>query len=51
MDFWTFIILIVIIIVAGDVVKKALKRSHASISGSTPDKEIEIIKVRIDELD
>ena len=28
MDFWTFVILIVIIIVAGDVVKNALKVSQ-----------------------
>ena len=51
MAFWTFVILIVIIIVAGDVVKKALKVSQANNAGKTIDKEIEELKVRIDKLD
>ena len=50
MNFWTFIILIVIIFVSGDVVKKALKESQANNSGTTSDNEIEKLKVRMDEL-
>ena len=51
MDFWTFAILIVIIIVAGDVVKKALHNSQFNASKKSAEKEIEKIKVQMDELD
>ena len=51
MDFWTFAILIVIIIVAGDVVKKALHSSQGNASEKSAEKEIEKIKVQMDELD
>ena len=51
MDLWTFVILIVIIIVAGDVVKNALKGSQANNPEKNTGKEIEKIKLRIDELD
>ena len=50
MNFWTFIIVIVIIIVAGDVIKKALKGPQTNKSGTTTEKEIEKLKIRIDEL-
>ena len=51
MDFWTFAILIVIIIVAGDVVKKALHSSQGNASERITDKKIEKIQVQMDELD
>ena len=51
MTIWTFVIIIVIITVAGDVIKKALKESQSSNAGKTNDKEIEELKLRIDELD
>ncbi|NLD35470.1 MAG: hypothetical protein GX654_01215 [Desulfatiglans sp.] len=51
MDFWTFAILIVIIIVAGDVVKKTLHSSQVNASKKSAEKEIEKIKVQMDELD
>ena len=53
MDFRTFItwILIVIIIVAGDVVKKALYSYQVHASEKSAEKEIEKIKVQMDELD
>ena len=51
MDFWTFIILIVIIIVAGDVVKKALHSYQINTSKKSAEKEIEKIKVQMNELD
>ena len=51
MTIWTFVILIVIITVAGDVIKKALEESQSSNVGKTNDKEIEELKLRIDELD
>jgi len=51
MDFWTFIILIVIIIVARDVVKKALYSYQVNASEKSTDKKIEKIKVQMDELD
>lgn len=51
MDFWTFAILIVIIIVAGDIIKKALHSSQVSASEKSTDKKIEKIKVQMDELD
>ncbi len=46
-----FVALIVIIIVAGDVVKKALKGSQTNNAGKTNDRELDELKVRIDELD
>jgi hypothetical protein len=51
MDFWTFIILIVIIIVTGDVIKKALYSYQINTSKKSAEKEIEKIKVQMDELD
>ena len=51
MHFLTFVTLIVIIIVAGDVLKKSLKGSQTNNAGKTTDKEIEELKLRIDELD
>ena len=51
MDFWTFVILIVIIIVAGDIVKKALYSYRVNGSEKSAEKEIEKIKVQMDELD
>ena len=51
MDFWTFAILIVIIIVAGDVVKKTLYSYQVNTSEKSTDKKIEKIKVQMDELD
>jgi type VI protein secretion system component VasK len=51
MNFWTFVILIVVIIVAGDLVKKSFKESQTDNAGKTTDKEIEELKRRLDELD
>ena len=51
MDFWTFVILIVIIIVAGDILKKALHSSQVNATEKSAEKEIEKIKVQMDELD
>ena len=51
MHFFSFVALIVIIIVAGDVIKKAFKESQNNNAGKTTDKEIEELKLRLDELD
>ena len=51
MNFWTFVILIVIIMAVGDVVKKALKGSQTNNAGKNTDKEIEELKLRLDELE
>ena len=51
MHFMTFVILIVIIIVAGDIVKRSFKGSQTNNAAKTTDIEIEELKVCIDELD
>ena len=51
MTIWIFVALILVIIVSGDVVKKALKGSQSNNAGDTTDKEIEELKSRMDELD
>lgn len=51
MHFFSFVALIVIIIVAGDVIKKAFKESQNNSAGKIIDKEIEELKLRLDELD
>ena len=51
MNFFTFVILIVMIVVAGDLVKKAFKGSQPNNVGKTTDKEIKELKLRLDELD
>ena len=51
MNLFTFVILIVIITVSGDILKKALKGSQNDNAGKTTDNEIEELKLRLDELD
>lgn len=51
MHLLTFVILVVIIIVAGNVVKKAFKGSQTDNAGKTTDNEIEEFKLRLDELE
>ena len=51
MHFLTFVILIVIIIAAGDVIKKAFKGSQTGNAGKISDIEIEELKIRLDELE
>ena len=51
MDFRAFVILIIIIIVAGDVLKKAAHAFQVNTSEKKTEKEIEKLKVYMDELD
>jgi len=51
MNFFTFVILIVIITVLGDIIKKAFKGSQTENAGKTTDNEKEELKARIDELE
>lgn len=51
MNFFTFVILIVIITVLGDILKKAFKGPQTDNAGKTTDNEIEELKARIDELE
>ena len=51
MNLFTVVVLIVIIIVAGDLVKKSFKGSQTDNAEKTTDKEIEGLKFRLDELD
>ncbi|MGD9159723.1 MAG: hypothetical protein PVG39_15015 [Desulfobacteraceae bacterium] len=51
MDFWTFITVIVIIIVSGDVVKKVSKSLLVSKFRNIHKKEIDDLKSRVNELE
>lgn len=51
MNFFTFVILIVIITVSGDILKKAFKGSQTDNARKTTNKETEELKLRLDELD
>lgn len=51
MNFFTFVILIVIITVLGDILKKAFKGSQTDNEGKTTDTEKEELEARIDELE
>jgi hypothetical protein len=51
MNFWTFAILVVIIIGVGDFVKKSLKGSQTNNEGKTTDEKIEELRSRLDDLE
>ena len=51
MDFWTFVIILVIICVFKDVLKRKYQTSRPVIAGKGIDREIHDLKQRIEELE